>query len=132
MSDVSEYRRSVLMDMLLTLVTCGIYGLYWQYRLMKGLNALLGEQKHNFLKWLLLTTITCGIWHIYVLFVMSQDMNNLQGEHSIPPTRDLPVISLILSIVGFPIAVEAILQHLMNEIIEAIVRNARPPGVFAP
>ena len=45
---------------LLTIVTCGIYGLYWQYRQMEALNGFLGRKEYDFWMWFLLSIVTCG------------------------------------------------------------------------
>ena len=42
-------KRSIAVGILLTLITCGIYGLYWQYKQMDTLNVWLGKKRLLFL-----------------------------------------------------------------------------------
>ena len=46
-----EGKRSIAVGILLTLITCGIYGLYWQYKQMATLNVWLERNDYSF--WLL-------------------------------------------------------------------------------
>ena len=50
---------------ILSIVTCGIYGLFWQYKQIEVLNAWLGRKEYDFWTWLLLSIITCGIFSLY-------------------------------------------------------------------
>ena len=57
--------RGLLMYILLTSVTCGIYSFFWIHGIAKDLNvACQGDGKHTrgLLGYILLTTITCGIY----------------------------------------------------------------------
>ena len=61
----SEHVRGIAVSLILTLVTCGLYNFYWQYRQMLAANEMLQSDKYRFLPWLLFTLITCGIYHVY-------------------------------------------------------------------
>ncbi len=60
-----QAKRSIVAGILLTLVTFGIYGLYWQYKQMATLNAWLERNEYSFWLWFFLSIITCGIFGIY-------------------------------------------------------------------
>ena len=61
--------RSLLMYILLTIVTCGIYGLYFLYALARDVNDMCdhedGHHTAGLLKYFLLTLVTCGIYSFY-------------------------------------------------------------------
>jgi hypothetical protein len=114
-------KRSIPTAVILTLITCGIYGLFWQANQMSAVNALLKEQKYSFLKWLVLTIITCGIYYIYYEYEMGQDIYELQVKNGIvAPNANLSVMSLILSLLSLMIVVDAIQQNEINKIIDAV------------
>ena len=76
----SEAVRSIAVGIILTFLTCGIYGLYWQYKQMETLNAWLGQNRYDFWLWLLLTVLTCGLFGIYYEYKMAQGINDVQHE----------------------------------------------------
>ena len=61
-----EDRQGIVVA-ILTLVTCGIYGFYWQWVTTKELANALGRDDLSPGKDLLITILTCGMWSIYVL-----------------------------------------------------------------
>ena len=102
------------MAILLTLVTCGLYGFYWQYRQMETLNALMGRREHDFLTWLLLSLVTCGIYAIYYEYRMSVDINELQESFGMRVREELGMLCVILTAFSVGIASLAIQQSEIN------------------
>jgi hypothetical protein len=58
--------RNPVTIVLLSLVTCGIYGYYWfYYQLMPELRAYLGRNdEYNPTTQVILSIVTCGIWYL--------------------------------------------------------------------
>ncbi len=59
-------QRSYITMVLLTLITCGIYGIVFWYNYTDDLNTVCngdGKQTRNFLITILLSIITCGIYY---------------------------------------------------------------------
>ena len=108
-----EFFASIVADILLTIVTCGIYNLFVQNRQMKAVNTFLGENKYNFWFWLLITIITCGIYHIYHEYIITKDICKIANLHS-----NETVVILLLSIFGLTIVADALQQNMLNEYIE--------------
>ena len=86
---------SVGVGVILTILTCGIYGLYWQAKQMWALNAWLGREDFNFLTWLLLGIVTCGIFMVYYEYKMAKAINEVQEARRLAreqrPGVDLPL-----------------------------------------
>ncbi len=122
--DASYAESSIPMDVILTLITCGIYNLFWNHRQMAVFNALLEEDRFQFWTWFFLTIITCGIYHIYYEYRMAEAMKQLQRKFDRPVNDNLSMLALILSIFGFPIVVDAIFQDELNSIVS---RDTRTP-----
>lgn len=107
--------RSIVVDLLLTVITCGLYGLYWQYKQMETLNAWLRRKDFSFGLWLLLSIITCGIFAIYYEYKMAKGINEIQELNNMRIASDLPIICLILSIFGLAFVSLAIQQLEINK-----------------
>ncbi len=107
--------RSIVVDIILTLVTCGIWGLYWQYKQMEALNAWLRRNDYSFALWFLLSLVTCGIFAIYYEYKMAQGINEIQETNNLRVSSDLPLICILLSVFGFGIVSLAIQQSEINK-----------------
>ena len=77
----SQAKRSIVAGILLSLVTFGIYGLYWQYKQMATLNAWLERNEYSFWLWFFLSIITCGIFGIYYEYKMATGINEVQADN---------------------------------------------------
>jgi len=75
----------------------------------------LGQQRYNFWLWFLLTILTCGLFNIYYEYYMAQGLVEAQGKYGRPLSKDLPVLSLVLTIFGLNIVTDAIQQNEINK-----------------
>jgi hypothetical protein len=116
--DSAQATSNIAVDILLTLLTCGIYNFFWQARQMRVVNALLGQERFRFWSWLLLTLITCGIYHIYHEYVMGQAITEVQRDAG-KDVDNLALISLLLSAIGLWIVTDAVQQHEINRLFES-------------
>ncbi len=102
--------------LILTILTCGIFNLYWNYRQMEACNALLNRREFSFWIWLLLSILTCGIYHIFYQYKMGAAIVEIQHLMN----RDLfdkhPLISVFVTIIGLSVVVDCIHQHEINKI----------------
>lgn len=55
-------RRSVAFAIILSLITCGLYTIYWFIVLTNEVGELSGDYTFTGGKHFLLTLVTCGIW----------------------------------------------------------------------
>jgi hypothetical protein len=111
-----QYTSSIVKDIILSIITCGIYSLFWQARQMRAVNYLLEEEKYNFWKWFLLTIITCGIYHIYYEYMMAQSIMEVQRRFGRPISNNLHVLSVVLAIFGLHIVTDAVQQDEINRL----------------
>jgi len=102
--------RSIVLDLLLTLITFGLFNLWVQYKQMLAVNAMLGENRYSFLMWLLLTIVTVGLYHIYHEYRMSADIARKLGLN---PGQD-GLISVLLTALGLWVVADAIQQSQIN------------------
>ena len=74
-------QRSIAIAIILTIVTCGIYGLYWMVQLNNDINTLAEEDNAaSGGKVILLSIITCGIYSIYWNFKMGERVDRIKGS----------------------------------------------------
>ena len=81
---VSIEYRNIAICILLSLVTCGIYGLYWQYRLTEDLNDLYPDDYTTSGGMaVVLTFVTCGIYGFYWAYKMGRKVSHGDSSGSI-------------------------------------------------
>ena len=71
--------RNFILVILLSIITCGIYGIYYWYKFTEDLNTLGrgdGQESPNYIIVLLLSSITCGI---YAFFWYYKQGNRMQA-----------------------------------------------------
>ena len=107
-------QRSVATVIILSLVTCGIYAMYWYYVTMRDLNAYLGVSDMDSMIELLLVLFTCGIYGIYWQYKYAKRAGDAHAKAGLG-VKDDAVICLILSIFGLSIVSMAIIQTTVNE-----------------
>ncbi len=101
--------RSVAVAIILSIVTCGIYGIYWLVVLNDEINALTGDTTAaSGIVVFLLSLVTCGIYGIYWAYVMGRKVAYLNR------TADSGVINLIIALFGFQIINLALFQDAVN------------------
>lgn len=106
-----QYVRSVAADIILTLITCGLWNIWVQARQMRAVNFMINKEKYRFWIWAGLTLITCGLWHIYHEFRLSQDISLAMGKG---PSDISPVVHLLLSVFALSIIADALQQAEIN------------------
>jgi hypothetical protein len=111
----SDGVRSIVVSLLLTLITCGLYGLYWQYKQMATLNAWLRREEYAFWLWFFLSIITCGIFAIYYEYKMAKGINEVQANNEFFVSSDLAIICVLLAIFSLSIVSLAIQQNEINK-----------------
>ncbi len=107
--------QNIAVSLILSFLTFGIFAFYWQYKQMKILNAWLGSKEYHFVRWFLLTIITCGIYEVYEEYKMSQSINWIEHKYKMDVHRNLPLVSVILTLFGMGIITTAIQQHYINK-----------------
>jgi hypothetical protein len=110
-SMTSEHNRNVALDLVLTLLLCGLWNMVVQYHHCQTFNFLLKEEKYNFWRVYLFSFLTCGIYLVYHEYCKANDFAKLSGT---PDSSD-PVLAIVLSILGLNFVYDAILQSKIND-----------------
>ena len=120
--DINSLREiNIVLYIILTLITFGLFYLVWQYKQMKQCNILLGRSEHGILKWIFLSFITFGIYHFYHEYTFSKDILEIQEKYkSKVNSSEYPLICLIVSLFATPLVTDFIHQEELNNIIKLI------------
>ena len=111
--------RSIVLGIIFSLLTCGLYSLYWQYKQMETLNGWLGRTDYRFWLWLFLSILTCGIFALYYEYKMAVGINEIQADNGLTVNHSLAAICVLLAIFGIGIASLAIQQWEINKFYNA-------------
>ena len=109
-------KRNVALDIVLTILLCGLWNLVVQYDQIKNLNFLMKEEKYNIWKLSAFSILTCGLYFIYFEYLKSVDFNKL-SKPGLTDDSDA-VIAVVLSLFGMHWVYDAILQTKINEYID--------------
>ena len=102
--------------LILTILTCGFFNLYWNHRQMETCNLLLNRREFSFWIWLLFVILTCGIYHIFYQYKMGAAIVEIQHLMNQELFDKLPLLSVIITILGFSIVVDCIHQNEINKL----------------
>ncbi len=108
-------QRNIALCILFSILTCGIYSIYWFVVLTDELNA--AAQSHSNTDGglaLLFSIITCGIYTFYWMYKMGKNVEIIHNRHNLPNTN-APIIYVVLSIFGLSIVSFALMQNELNE-----------------
>ena len=110
-------KREVPVAIILTLITCGIYGIYWFIKLNDEINALNGDVNDTSGGMaFLFSLISCGIYGIYWMYKMGDKLDNIAVNHGMAQSSR-GIVYLVLSIFGLGIVSYALMQDTVNKAI---------------
>jgi hypothetical protein len=112
----AHHEISIPLYLILTIITCGLFNLYWNYRQMEACNEMLGRREFDFWIWFLLCLVTCGIWHIIYQYKMGSVIVDIQRRMGRPVFDTLPLISVLVTVFGMSIVVDCIHQMELNKL----------------
>lgn len=110
--------RNVAVCIILSIVTCGIYALYWLIKLNDEANALAEVQAPTSGGLVIvLTIVTCGIYGLYWNYKQGERIDVAKTARGIPSSNS-GILYLILSVVGLSIISYALMQNEINQLVQ--------------
>ena len=91
--------RNPALTLVLILITCGIYYLYFIYVVSEETQDFLGERDFSPGVEVLLSVVTCGLWNVYWDYRIGKRVAEMCQRVGLPAT-DNAVLYLILDLVG--------------------------------
>lgn len=107
-------RREPVLVLIFSIITCGIYYLYWIYQTTDELGAYLQNDNNPVLD--LLLCMFCAPYQIYWMYKISRQAAEAQEKAGNTRITDNAVLNLILTIFGLGIVASMILQSSINEV----------------
>ncbi len=108
--------RNIVLAIIFSLITCGIYGIYWFIVLSDEAKEYSGDQEMmSGVVAFLLTLVTCGIFGIYWFYKLGKTMYTAQQNNGLPAT-DNSILYLVLELFGLGIINYCIIQNDLNAI----------------
>ena len=107
-------KRNVVSCVILTFITCGIYGLIWFIELTDDAGRASDDSTLSGGMALLLTIITCGIYGLYWNYKMGKAIYEAGVKKNVS-VSDNSLLYLILSIIGLGIVNYCLMQSDLNK-----------------
>lgn len=110
-------KRSIGLCIVLSIITCGIYAIYWFITLTNDANAASGHAQDGTSGGVafLLTLVTCGIYGIYWAYKMGEKINEAKAMRNMPADSNAGILYLILEVIGLGIVAYALMQNELNK-----------------
>lgn len=111
-------RRELVVCIILSIVTCGIYSLYWIACVNDDVNFALNEQDTSGVMVIVLSIVTCGIYMFYWFYKVGTKMvrlKTMQANGGYVDTNG-PILYVVLAIFGLSIVSLALIQNDLNKI----------------
>ena len=106
--------RNIALCIIFSIITLGIYGIYWMIKINDEVNMLAGEPYATTGGMVFLfSLITCGIYGLYWQFKMGERCDKIRGVNG-----SSNVLYLILGILGFSIISMCLMQDTVNKRVE--------------
>lgn len=110
-------KRSIALCIVLSIVTCGIYAIYWFICMVNEVN-LVSDDKEAMSGGVvfLLSIVTCSIYLWVWMYQAGDRLNKAKAMRGMPTDSSLGIIYLLLSILGLQIISYALIQNELNKV----------------
>ena len=104
---------------ILSIVTCGIYGIYWFICVTNDTNVVSGHASDGTSGGVafILSVITCNIYGLYWAYKQGEKLDEAKTAHGIPSSNS-GILYLILCFLGLGIIAWALMQSELNKFAE--------------
>lgn len=109
------YKKSIGLEIVLTIITCGIYGLFWMARISNETSRYLGEKEEGAID-VILSIITCSIYLFIWSYKMGAKIKKIQDMSGMNGT-DNGLAYLLLSIFNLSIVSLGLMQNDFNKVL---------------
>lgn len=108
-------QRSIALAIIFSLITCGIYAIYWFIVLTNEVGEASGDSSFTGGKHFLLTLVTCGVWSFIWAYQVGKHIEEAQRQRG-QLSADNSVLYIILTLFGLGIVTYALVQSDVNKL----------------
>lgn len=109
-------KRDLVLNIILTIVTCGLWGIVWEVQIADDIKLLTREESLvSGIVLVLLSLVTCGIYFIFWVYNAGNKLELVKAGYGLP-TESKGLVYVVLSIFGFSIVALALMQNDLNTI----------------
>lgn len=109
--------KNIVVSIILTIVTCGIYGIVWFIQLTDDVATVSEDNSLSGGMAFLLTLVTCGIYGYYWAYKMGKTITIAQEKKGLR-VNDNSILYLVLQFFGLGIVNYCIMQSDLNQMAE--------------
>jgi len=126
-------QRSVATCVILSIVTCGIYAIYWMYTIAVGFDEAQTQDRVGTTPGvtILLMILTCGIYGFYCYYIWGRATAEIATRYG-QRSEDKSILYLILAIVGLSLVNDALIQSDFNLWLSSGQYGGPPPPQYPP
>lgn len=110
--------KNIATCVILSIITCGIYGIVWFITLTDDAATASEDNKMSGGIAFLLTIVTCGIYSFYWSYVMGKNLYEAKEKAGLRGS-DNAILYLILNLFGLSIVNYCLMQSDLNDIAKA-------------
>lgn len=109
--------RNIALVIIFSILTFGIYGIYWVVSIQNGVKEKCGEGFGGVMT-VILMIVTFGLYGIYWIYAMGERL------HKCGASKDNGLLYLALTVVGLGIVTYCLMQDEINKIVKANSTNS--------
>lgn len=107
-------QRNVVVSVILTIITCGLYGIYWYAMINDESLQTTKQYGTSGIVVILLTLITCGIYSIYWGYKIGERLDREKVNRGIYTSNNSAILYLILNLFSLDIITWILVQSDLN------------------
>ncbi|MBQ8681452.1 MAG: DUF4234 domain-containing protein [Bacilli bacterium] len=108
-------RREIAISVILSIVTCGIYSIYWFVVMTDDVNKVSNENGTSGTMAFVFSLLTCGIYMYFWSYKMGKQMHEAGSRNGIE-IADNSILYLVLSLFGLGIVNYCLIQNDLNRL----------------
>lgn len=110
-------QKSIVTCIILSIITCGIYGIIWFINIVDDLNTASGDVNgQSGVVVFILTLVTCNIYGLYWAYKAGEKVSIIRQRNGLSSDSNNGILYLILNLFGLNIVTYALVQSELNNV----------------
>ena len=119
----SLQRKNIVTCIILSIVTCGFYSLYWLYCLVSDINAISDDPNAmSPVLVIILSFVTCGLYFLYWVYKAGSLLDQKMIETG-RTAESRPVLYVVLALFCLTIVTYVLMQDTINHLAESNINK---------